>query len=289
MIPDLVVMGKKRPDKGTVVTGVTAGGCWVGLLGGTGAGSHPLYLHPVMWEMGAGNAASVMKDPLTEGLMPIRLLQRPFPSLYMLWASLHPWSKICPFLAYMGVRVKMSPVPRGEKLEPGWGQERAVLWAPTTPVWLQFFPLDFLSGGRAGSCAWTSRACLCKNFENLELVLQTVRLFGWCDYLSVLQLTAKEHPTVLFGSTLICKDCVWQLVITSLRLQNFHFICHRSHQMLHLPVHCFFRQLCFQIHESGGDVHVHIYIGEKKVSTTFSCLFSLVCLLCFLLCLCLLL
>ena len=69
---------------------------------------------------------------------------------------------------------------------------------------------------------------------------------------------------------------IWQLVITSLWLQNFHFNCHRSHQMPQLPSCFCFRQLCFQIHEFGGVVHMRIYLNEKKVSTTFSCLFSLV-------------
>lgn len=121
------------------------------------------------------------------------------------------------------------------------------------PAWLQLFPMDFLSGGHAGGCAWTSTASLCKHLENLELVFQTVMLFGWYDYLSVLQLAARVYPAVLFGSTLIYKDCIWQLVMTSLWLQNFHFSCHRSHQMLHLSVCFCFRQLCFQIHEFGGD------------------------------------
>lgn len=114
----------------------------------------------------------------------------------------------------MGVRVKMSPVPRGEKLEQGWEQDRVMLWATATLASLQLFPLDFLSGGHAGICPWTSRTCLCKHFENPEMVLQTVIHSRWHNYSSVLQLAARVYPTVLFGSTLICKYCIWQLVIT---------------------------------------------------------------------------
>lgn len=135
----------------------------------------------------------------------------------------NPQSKICPYLAYLSVRVKMTPVTRGEKFEPGWKQQRVMLWALTIPAWLQIFPLDFLSGGPAGSCAWTWRAFLCKHFENLELVLQAVMLFGWYDYLSVLQLAARLYPMVLFGSTLICKDRMWQLLINFTLAPKFSF------------------------------------------------------------------
>lgn len=65
------------------MTGVTAGGCWLGLLGGTGAGNHSLCLHPVTWDLCAENTLLFIKDQLTESLLHIRLLQQPFPSLYI--------------------------------------------------------------------------------------------------------------------------------------------------------------------------------------------------------------
>lgn len=95
MILELVATGKKSPGKGMWWLGSVQGGCWLGLLGGTGSGNHPLCLHPVTWELSAENAPSVMKDQLA-GLLYIGLLQQPFPSLCMAWASLHPLKQNMP-------------------------------------------------------------------------------------------------------------------------------------------------------------------------------------------------
>lgn len=122
----------------------------------------------------------------------------------------------------------------------------------------------------------------------------TLKILSWCFSLTcflsdiTISLYCSWHPGYIpqsyLGTLSSAKIVsVWQLVATLLWLQNSHFSCHTSHQMLHLP-DCFcFRQLCLQLHEFGGVVDMHIYCSEKKVSTTFSCLFSLVCICLYLL------
>lgn len=102
MILGLVFTGKKVSRRGGVVTGITAGGCWLRLLGGTGVDNCSPCLYPITCEAGAENAPSVMKDQLTEGLLHIRLLQQPFPSLYLLWASLNPLKQNIPISCIHG-------------------------------------------------------------------------------------------------------------------------------------------------------------------------------------------
>lgn len=112
------------------------------------------------------------------------------------------------------------------------------------------------------TCSWTSGASLCKHLESLKLPQPVI-----FSELSVLQLADRLHPTLTLPS-----------VIATLWLENFHFSCHRSRQMLHLPGCFCFRQLCFHILEFGGFFHMQSYHSLKiKKSKTFWCLFSLVC------------
>lgn len=99
----------------------------------------------------------------------------------------------------------------------------------------------------------------------------TLKILSWCFSLSCFLFFLYYSwqpgyiPQSYLGALSFAKIVsIWQLVITSLWLQNFRFSCHRNHQMLYLPGCFCFRQLCFQIHESGGVVRMHIYLNEKK-------------------------
>lgn len=177
------------------------------------------------------------------------------------------WSRTYPYPPYMSVRVKKSPeVKNWSQNESKWGQ------CPGSCL-----PLPASSSSRcislqegwatdAGTYALTSRTSLYKRFWNLELVLQSAVLSEWFFWLFI---------CITAGSQNITHSLIWEhshlhrLHLTASNnftlAPNFHFSCHRSR----LPGFFCCSQLCFQIHEFEGGIHMGIYLNEKKISTNF--------------------
>lgn len=132
------------PRRGEVVTGITAGDCWVALGQEiTPCASIPPPGSRVQKKHHWSCKASWQKVCCTSGCESSLSQACTHHELhYALWSKIHP----C--LACRGVRAEMSLVPRRERIDPERELKRAVHWTLTSPAWLQLFTLDFPSGGK---------------------------------------------------------------------------------------------------------------------------------------------